>query len=740
MSPLDRLRRTDKWFLGGGRGAIYAPPFPRQLHCPGFWDECFLADVKLQRLFAVLIGPKLGSPPPSTVVLEWRPDRLVLEHRSAHWRVRERRCVLSSHAWVSELDLVEGPPLLDAFVWSLQDVRAEGTGTPWSSVTACDVGPEAVEFRVSTRWPAELEPDRTATEREDLRVGQAKMRPAVDVYLSLGACARRHGFAVGHSQTQDDSPLYSTSMLPEKLRDGTLPNEFAFMPGSPGMLHMLQHYKLERGRPFVVACGAGLSAEEARANLALALGRNPLEQSLAGWEAFFASVPQLDSSDEFLTNAYWYRWYGLRLNAVDMPLLPGLGRPFVTEGVGFFRNFVTYSAQAHLREACWMRDSSLAAGILDNLVACQRADGSYPGHSYSGRPSRDFYHADFGSAAVQLQAIHPGAVRKEHVDSLRLYARYLEEERRTVHGPASVYDVFDQNETGQEYMSRYLFARPDADEWRPFRVGGVDATAYAADLQAALALLDPSNRATWEAARERTLVGLAEVCWDGSDLFFCDVSEAGTRSPARPATGFYPYRSQHLSALADRLTSAALVGGLQRLLDPKEFCLPAGFPATSCKDPTFCAQPEWKGKRLNCPWNGRSWPMTNSHLVDAVANASRTLDGSLREKAGEALLKALRLLFHEGDPKRPCVYEHFNPETGTPALYRGYDDYMHSWVVDLILRHAVGVQPRVGEAPGLDPLPLGIDLECRAIPSSKGELDVAVRAGKVELRGAGSGR
>jgi hypothetical protein len=229
-------------------------------------------------------------------------------------------------------------------------------------------------------------------------------------------------------------------------------------------------------------------------------------------------------------------------------------------------------------------------------------------------------------------------------------------------------------------------------------------------------------------------MGLASVCWDDRELFFCDVDQEGVRSPARPATGFYPYRSQCLSALAERLPTAALVEGLRRLLDPEEFWLPAGFSATSRKDPTFCAQPEWKGKRLNCPWNGRSWPMANSHLVDALANAARTLDRSLREKAGEALLKSVRLLFHEGDPNRPCVYEHFNPETGTPALYRGYDDYMHSWVADLVMRHAVGVQPHLGEPPALDPLPLGIDIECRGIPSSQGEFDVKVRNGKAEVR------
>ena len=153
-------------------------------------------------------------------------------------------------------------------------------------------------------------------------------------------------------------------------------------------------------------------------------------------------------------------------------------------------------------------------------------------------------------------------------------------------------------------------------------------------------------------------------------------------------------------------------------------------------DPTYAPEGEWRDKRLNCPWSGRSWPMVNSHLVDAIAAAARALDDAeLRAKAAEALRKAIELLFHDGDRSRPCCFEHYNPETRMPALYRGYDDYMHSWVVDLIMRHAVGVQPGEDD---VDPLPLGIDLVCTDIPHPKGRMDVRITNGiaSVTLRPA----
>ncbi len=726
MDVLKRLSRKDKWFLGGGKGAIYAPPFPRFLTVPGFWDESYLADIRLSRLFTLTFFDSKGRPIRfQSELKEWRPDRIVLRHKNDKYTLVEKRTVLANHAWVSHIEIVSGQGPIGVAMWSLQDVREAGYGTPWTSMTGCTIKDNSVAFEVQTRWPEDLVPDRSATENESLGVLTETMRPAVSVYCELGSSLPRTGACVVHAQSHDDSPLFETSVLPEKLHSGRVRNGYNFQPGSPGMAHLVQSYQLESTGLFV--CSAGLNPGEASSNLSISLSLCPFETSKQAWNAYFASVPQFRCSDPFLTNAYWYRWYGLRLNTVDMPNLPGLGRPFVTEGIGFFRNFVTYSAQAHLREACWMHSPELAAGILDNLVLCQRNDGSYPGHNYSGRPARDFYHADFGSAALMLDSLHPGTVDRDHLRSLRRYAGYFEDVRSTHHAGGVVYNVFDQNETGQEYMSRYLFARPDADEWQSFSVGGVDATSYLVELYSALNVLDDGD---YVDQIRLALNGLAHVCWDPSASFFADVKADGSKSPARPATGFYPLRLTCLSDLAEMVPSVS-ESLTKWLLDPAQFWLSRGFPATAKSDPTYCAEAEWKNKRLNCPWNGRSWPMTNSHIVDALANAARTLDESLKPKASEAVQKAIRMMFHDGEPERPSSYEHYNPETGMASVYRGYDDYMHSWIVDLVMRHVVGVQPRFGEKPEIDPLPLDLaEMSCTGIPTPNGLINVTVRNGK----------
>jgi hypothetical protein len=132
-------------------------------------------------------------------------------------------------------------------------------------------------------------------------------------------------------------------------------------------------------------------------------------------------------------------------------------------------------------------------------------------------------------------------------------------------------------------------------------------------------------------------------------------------------------------------------------------------PATAADDPYFSPWAEWKGKRQSCPWNGRVWPMTNSHVCDALARAGQQLDPALRSPAAELIQRFVRLMFSDGDVGRPNCYEHYNPLTGQPSSYRGIDDYQHSWVVDLLVRYLAGIQPAPDGTVAIDPLPFNVE-------------------------------
>lgn len=778
MDPLARLGRKDKWFLGGGKGAIYAPPFPKHLLAPGFWDECYLADLRIPRLFTALFVDADGRP----IKFEsyhkgWRPDRLTIMHYSGDVVIREIRCVTEGNAWATELELVTAVRPVHVFLWALMDVRPKGHGTPWQAATGVQVTGDSMKVRFETAWPLELEPDRTGVEAERLSGGDRMLVP-FPLFLEFGASHERQSWTVNLAQRHDDSPVYETSVLPEKFRGGRLPEDFKLFVGPEpieGMADLVQHYVLEDRRPLTLACGSGLTPEAARKSLEDAREDGVVARSTQAWRAYFGGVPQFESSDPWLTNAYWYRWYGLRLNTVDLE--GSRFAPFVTEGVGFFRNFVTYSAQAHLREAAWMHDPRLAVGILDNLARIQREDGSFPGHSYSARPSRDFYHADYAAGLMRLLDLHGLPLADRHRQAMERYADYLLRERSHVFDaanykyaragwPPMLLLVFDQNETGQEYMSRYTVVNADADRWSSFRVCGVDASCYGLRLLKLLTSVhsglfygspkDKELSARYGTAARQVYDGIAYVACDESEHFFCDVFPDGSRSPARPITGLYPLGNGYETYLIWHNDGIAIDKIVDRwLVDPGQFWLPKGFPATAKSDATFSAEGEWKEKRLNCPWGGRSWPMANSHVVEGAVDASKAFrtmllprpvperapEEKLRQNmallerleriASQSLVKAIRLMFHDGNPDRPNSYEHYDPETGVPSLYRGYDDSMHSWIVDLILRHAVGVQP------GKDtvaPLALDVDwIECTDIPHPRGRMHVRLERGKDPL-------
>jgi len=70
-------------------------------------------------------------------------------------------------------------------------------------------------------------------------------------------------------------------------------------------------------------------------------------------------------------------------------------------------------------------------------------------------------------------------------------------------------------------------------------------------------------------------------------------------------------------------------------------------------------------------------------------------------------MRFVRMMFHDGDPGRPNCYEHYNPMTGHPSVYRGIDDYQHSWVLDLLIRGVAGLEPRSDHIL-IDPLPIEV--------------------------------
>lgn len=441
--------------------------------------------------------------------------------------------------------------------------------------------------------------------------------------------------------------------------------------------------------------------------------------------------PVLTCENPYMENFFAFRWANYER------LRSGLG---VFEGpktglINFSRH-VSYSAWAHMRDLRWLKDPSLAEGSLRNFVRNQREDGSFPGHiapaddpSFVGPHPESFYHANWGRALLDLYEIHPNiSFWKEIYPAMVRYAQYMERERDREN--SHMFDVVNQFETGQEFSPRYAAVCEDFvanQRWGEiFRLKGVDATVYMYELYLFLAKAAPKGEsAAWKNRAKLVRDAVREHMWDPKKQMFFDVDPATMRQTGvRALTCFYPYMTD--------IVLKRHLPGLSRLWDPREFWTPIPFPTAPCNDAHFSPDGYWEGTRDLCPWNGRVWPMTNSHIAEAIAqSAIRLKDEWLRIFFVMFFSPWIKAMCFDGDPKQPNSFEHYHPFDGSPSTpENGFggstNGYLHSWINDLIIKYVVGLRPS-GNRLIVDPFPFRMERSLSGVPYRGRLIDIHVK-------------
>ena len=684
MSRLEALARPDKWFLGGLDGVLWAPPFPRWLHRPGFWDPVHLLQYEAGPCFSVALldargaeiplsrvaagdpangaGPDVsgGGVPLEPGGLRWRPGALVAGWEASGAPALETREVLPGgileSAWVLPPEATSG--WLVAF-----------TAQPAGSVS--EVRPSSG----GARWVRRLT-DRAGQELLVAMEVRGSLPPAwVRILPSEGGA--RPEWAASPFAEGDVLDIEDASAAPEPAAgDGGgwtwVAVAFPLPAADPGSVSLRLHLAPE------------LPASSGRAATTPA--------SATTWESFFAGFPAFACGEPRLDRYFDYRVYGLGLNRIE-GRWGNVGHPCIAEGIEYFHVPITYSAQCHMMEMRWRAGGREAWGSLLNFLDHQREDGSLPGRLYPNHlEGADFYHANWGDALLAVHAMHPEpAALARGYDGLSRYARWLNRSRDPE--GSGLFTVVNHFETGQEYMSRYMAVDPEADVrgWQPrLRLKGIDVTVYAHQLFRALARLAarvgrPGDASDWRALQQRSATAIRERMWCPEARFFTDVDgRTFERTGVKAAVGFYPM----LTGAPDGPQLDAL---LDHLEDPRTFHTPFPLPSSSVDDPRFSAEGIWRGKRRNCPWNGRVWPMTTSHVIEGLLRCWRRGNRRAGTLAADRLVRFVHLMFTGGDLSRPNCFEHYHPATGRACHFRGIDDYQHSWVLDLLARGVAGL-------------------------------------------------
>ncbi len=735
---LEFLERNDKWYLGGGGATLWAPGFPLFLDKPGYWDAGYFVNFKLRPFFtATFLDEHLQEIELRLEERNWNPSRLRQEYTAGDLSVVEERCVLKTDNLAAKFTVrnrSDTNRTIHLIVWTCQPADRLSVGEQ----DTVRIDASAFSFRkkcyATTMAAEEIELlDDDPLEILHVLAGDVE----ADSFAAL--------ISENPTVAESNFPFWKLAPFTEDIAAGHLSNRNTTrnIPGANVLtlrhVYLALHFKMlipARGAcERTVSMSLGLEPEKTESLLRQTLSSDPISKSAAAWNDFFSSVPHFTCSDEYFEKYYWYRWYGINLNRIEFGR-DNLKHPCVFEGpnIGWFRNLISYSAQCHALETRWMHSPALGQGSVLNFFENQADAGHFPAKigardrtDYDVKSDREaIYHANWGRAVLAVDELHPDAnfLEKAYPALCRCVEFFdkVRDEKQT-----HLYDVINQGETGQEYMPRYVEADPYGDMWLALNppIKGVDASVYLYETKAALAKIalrlgKKEEAARWLERARATAKAIREEMWDSSSEMFCDLNaDTMQKLRSKSAVCFYPFMTdvageEHLGALRNHL------------LNPDEFWTEHPVPSSSANDELFSTTPEWKGMRRNCPWNGRTWPMTNSHVCEALARASFELDPGLKPRAAELIRKFVRMMFFDGDVGRPNCFEHYNPLTGRPCEYRGCDDYQHSWVVNLIIKYVAGFRPVDDEAFVVDPLPFGLDhFTLTGVPFRGHSVDVA---------------
>ena len=700
--PLALLARADKWSLSATDGVAFAPPFPKWLDSPGFWDEASLHHYSFAPLFTVSAldsdGHEIAMRP---VARRWTPAELTVDYR------------LANGMMASEVRTVQ-PGGVFASEWLVQGLRhAPLHLVAWTAHDATDLD----------RWSAGY--DGAFVFHTMVYDERGEALPVRAELACYGETASWAGYLTARVPS---APQWNLTPFVEKWAGEGLPKEIRLEgPTTDAMLFGAVHRALAvttegawstfamRLTPMQLPQRAGAPANPPSVIIVVPTSEEPSHAATLGgtsrrrWAERFAHAPHFSCSDPYLEHYYWYRWYGLWSNAIEHDA-GAIGAPAMREGTGALHTPSAFAAPANIRELRWLDSPVLARGVLRSIFAHQREDGSLPARIFADHRSQvGVAQANWGDAILALDAVWPDeAFLREMYAPLSRYADWLMLSRDAE--SSGMIDILAPREIGEQHSSRFEGVDPGGarDELTAGkRLKGIDVTTYAYSLVRALETMaqragHPPDARRWRLARERIAIAVRARMWSAQDEMFSDVDPAsGERTRVKTAHAFFPY--------ATDLVGVRDLAGLERhLLDPGEFWTPFPVPVTSVDDPFFSAYGEWKGQRQSEPWNGRVWPAVNSSVMEALGAMATTHAPALREEAASFLLRFVRMMFHDGELGKPNSFEHYNPLTGQASVYRGLDDVQRGWVADHIVQYVMGIRARE-DGITVDPFPFALE-------------------------------
>jgi hypothetical protein len=423
------------------------------------------------------------------------------------------------------------------------------------------------------------------------------------------------------------------------------------------------------------------------------------------YNRWFDAVPVFECSDPLLKHTWWYRWFLLRHNLAR----PDYGNfhhtlfyegrshktgkePFKPSGWEFSK-LIPLSTPLHLTDFRWYGNRETAEEVVLSLCDSMDDQGLF----------RVLFTDDTGSEYANFSAWALYGLYLVHRD-IPFIKKVLDCFKKNVRGVYGSHQgegdhlqvEYQHSHTGKEYQPSYWYFTgypdnvKDKDSYLPLK--RVDRSVYTYLNALGVAYLcdstgDGDAEEFFELARN---IGqdILKKMWEGESAYFYDLHyQTDEKAPVKNIVGIYP--------LWAGLTGPEHIRALDYLLDPEVFNTGCPFASTSRDCPVFSAEGGWKGRyikgRNGCMWNGPSWPYTTGIALDALAIQSKQNHHAL-DASFMSFLRAYSQQHYQGhDIHRPYLTEHYNSITGEAISDEA--DYLHSYYLDLIIRHVAGIEP-----------------------------------------------
>ncbi|MCH4889520.1 hypothetical protein EZV73_18205 [Acidaminobacter sp. JC074] len=440
-----------------------------------------------------------------------------------------------------------------------------------------------------------------------------------------------------------------------------------------------------------------------------------IKSHVKDYQSWFDKAPDFKCDNKLLNKTWAYRWFILRHNLAD-PKCGHLKYPLYFEGRSHkmskeaykpkgweFTKQIPLSSPMHILDGRWYHEKDTLEGIVKNLIESQDSDGQYRVQfvEESGGKYANF----MGWAVYQAYLIHGNTdFVKEVIEPLKKQINGWIQTRGSKLDHLIIED--NHNHTGKEYQPSYWYFDGFPDDCKDKSyirdLKRVDRSIYHyLNIRGMCDLLKIVGQDA--SFYENLLVGIEEdvlnKMWDENTEFFYDISAASDeKAMVKNIVGFYPFWAG--------FTSHKHQGAFKYLFS-SYFSNGSSFASVASDCPVYAPEGGWKGNfikgRNGCMWNGPSWPYTNSIMLDVLGKHARKDD--LFAKAFKDYLEEFSWMHYQfSDLDRPYLVEHYNSVTG--EALSDEVDYNHSYYIDLIIRHVVGLD--VSNGIHVNPLDIGL--------------------------------